>query len=77
MRFEAYNYMNEFGAINTRHDFKVQVERMLSIIVVEEASNNKKIKSVFIEECAATISKQLSSGKNSQKACFRCCYCQY
>jgi len=68
LRGEAYEKLNAAGAIKPQHDFKAQVEKMLDMIAVEEASVTEKTKMALMAEATAYVSEQFSSTKALKKA---------
>lgn len=68
LREEAYRNLNAAGAVKPQHDFKVQVEKMLSMVAAEEASNAEKAKSALMEAATADVTAQFSSEKALKKA---------
>jgi len=68
LREEAYRNLNAAGAVKPQHDFKVQVEKMLSMVAAEEASNTEKAKMVLMEAATADVTSQFSSEKALKKA---------
>ena len=68
LREEAYRNLNAAGAVKPQHDFKVQVEKMLSMVAAEEASNTEKAKSALMEAATADVTSQFSSEKALKKA---------
>jgi hypothetical protein len=68
LREETYIKLSAAGAIKPKHDLKVQVERVLSMIAVEEASNTEKLKVSLMQETTASVSEQFRSSKQQKKA---------
>lgn len=68
MREEAYANLNAAGAVKPMHDFKTQVERVLNMIVQEEASVAEKRKVALMEEATASVTEEFSSSKAMKKA---------
>lgn len=68
LREETYVKLSAAGAIKPKHDLKAQVERMLSMIAVEEASNTEKLKVSLMQEATAAVSEQFRTSKQQKKA---------
>lgn len=68
VRSATYEKLNAAGAVKPQHDFKVQVERMLSMIAAEEASVTEKTKVALMAEATATVTGKFSSDKALKKA---------
>jgi len=68
MRGEAYERLNAAGAIKPQHELKAQVEKMLDMIVAEEASVTEKTKLALMAEATASVTEQFSSTKALKKA---------
>lgn len=68
MRSAAYEKLNAAGAIKPQHDFKAQVERMLTMIAAEEASVTEKTKMALMAEATADVTEKFSSDKALKKA---------
>lgn len=68
IREEAYSNLNAAGAIKPKHDFKVQVERMLNMIAQEEANVTEKTKMSIMAEATATVTEKFSTDKALKKA---------
>jgi len=68
MRVGAYANLNAAGAIKPKHDFKVQVEKALTMIAAEEASVAEKAKVALMEEATAGVTSLFSSDKALKKA---------
>jgi 6-pyruvoyl-tetrahydropterin synthase len=68
LRAETYEKLNAAGAIKPKHDFKAQVERMLTMIAAEEASVTEKTKMALMAEATATVTEKFSSDKELKKA---------
>eukprot|EP00568_Trieres_chinensis_P009610 CAMPEP_0183303762 /NCGR_PEP_ID=MMETSP0160_2-20130417/9080_1 /TAXON_ID=2839 ORGANISM="Odontella Sinensis, Strain Grunow 1884" /NCGR_SAMPLE_ID=MMETSP0160_2 /ASSEMBLY_ACC=CAM_ASM_000250 /LENGTH=303 /DNA_ID=CAMNT_0025466715 /DNA_START=89 /DNA_END=1000 /DNA_ORIENTATION=- len=68
MREEAYVNLNAAGAIKPQHDFKAQVERMLNMIAVEEASYTEKKKVALMTEATEDVTAQFTNDKALKKA---------
>lgn len=68
IRVETYKKLNAAGAIKPQHDLKAQVERMLNMIAVEEASQTEKMKTALMAEATATVTEQFSNDKALKKA---------
>jgi len=68
LREGAYNNLNTAGAIKPQHDFKIQVERVLSMIAQEEASVTEKTKTALMEEATANVTDQFTTSKALKKS---------
>lgn len=68
LRGKAYDDLNAAGAIKPQHEFKSQVERMLDMIAVEEASVTEKTKGKLMAEATANVTEQFNSTKALKKA---------
>jgi len=68
LRAESYEKLSAAGAIKPKHDLKIQVERILSMIAVEEASNTEKLKTSLMQEATAAVSEQFATSKQQKKA---------
>lgn len=68
MRETAYANLNAAGAIKPKHDFKVQVEKVLNIIQAEEFSVAEKAKTGLMEEATASVTDLFSTDKALKKA---------
>lgn len=68
LREETYVKLSAAGAIKPKHDLKVQVERVLSLIAVEEASNTEKLKVSLMQEATAAVSEQFRTSKQQKKS---------
>lgn len=68
IRDESYASLNAAGAIKPKHDFKVQVERMLSMIAQEESNVTEKTKIAIMEEATAAVTEKFTSSKELKKA---------
>jgi len=68
LRMEAYDKLNAAGKIKPQHEFKAQVEKMLDMIVAEEASVAEKTKMALMAEATAAVTEKFSSTKALKKA---------
>jgi len=68
MRVEGYDSLNAAGAVKPLHDFKGQMERVLNMVVQEEASSKEKTKVALMDEATVTVKQQFSSSKALKKA---------
>jgi len=68
LREETYVKLSAAGAIKPKHDLKVQVERILSMIAHEETSNMEKAKIALMQEATASVSEQFAVSKQLKKA---------
>jgi len=68
VRAETYEKLNAAGAIKPKHDFKLQVERMLNMIAAEEASVTDKAKTSLMAEATASVTDKFTSDKALKKA---------
>jgi len=67
IRAETYGKLNAAGAVKPQHDFKAQVERVLSLIAVEEAAVAEKAKARLMEEATASVTAKIISHKGLKK----------
>jgi len=68
VRAATYEKLNAAGAVKPKHDFKLQVERMLSMIAAEEASVTEKMKVALMAEATASVTEKFTSDKALKKA---------
>lgn len=68
MREEAYVKLNAAGKIKPQHDFKSQIERMISMIKVEEQNVAEKAKAALMEEATASVTAEFEESKQLKKA---------
>lgn len=68
IRAAAYEKLNAAGAVKPQHDFKAQVERMLTMIAAEEASVTEKTKMALMAEATASVTEKFASDKALKKA---------
>jgi len=68
MRAEGYESLNAAGTVKPLHDFKTQMERVLNMIVQEEASSKEKTKTALMEEATTAVRTQFTSSKALKKA---------
>jgi len=68
MREDSYVKLNAAGKIKPLHDLKGQMERVLNMIVQEEASMAEKTKQALMEEATSEVTKKFSSSKALKKA---------
>lgn len=68
VRESSYVSLNAAGAIKPKHDFKVQVERMLNMIAQEESTVSEKTKNAIMTEATATVTEKFSTSKALKKS---------
>jgi len=68
IRDKGYQSLNSAGAVKPLHDFKTQMERILNMIVQEEANVKEKTKTALMEEATASVTQQFTSSKALKKA---------
>jgi hypothetical protein len=68
VREASYVNLNAAGAIKPQHDFKFQVERMITMIAQEEANVTEKTKIAIMEEATASVTEQFTTSKDLKKA---------
>jgi len=68
MRAEGYESLNAAGTVKPLHDFKTQMERVLNMIVQEEASSKEKTKTALMEEATTAVRTQFTSSKALKKS---------
>jgi 6-pyruvoyl-tetrahydropterin synthase len=68
IRSDSYSKLNAAGVIKPKHDFKVQVERILNLIAQEEANVTEKTKIAIMEEATATVTEAFATDKKLKKA---------
>lgn len=67
IREESYEKLNEAGKIKPLHDFKGQMEKMLSMIAQEESSVSEKLKAELLQNATLEVHKQFASSKQLKK----------
>lgn len=68
MRATAYEKLNAAGAVKPKHDFKLQIERMLAMIAAEEASYTEKTKMTLMSEATASVTDKFTADKALKKS---------
>eukprot|EP00541_Cyclophora_tenuis_P003717 CAMPEP_0116567104 /NCGR_PEP_ID=MMETSP0397-20121206/14815_1 /TAXON_ID=216820 /ORGANISM="Cyclophora tenuis, Strain ECT3854" /LENGTH=266 /DNA_ID=CAMNT_0004094045 /DNA_START=89 /DNA_END=889 /DNA_ORIENTATION=+ len=68
MREETYIKLNAAGKIKPQHDFKAQIERMITMIKAEEQNVAEKAKIALMEEATASVTAQFEESKGLKKA---------
>lgn len=68
IRKETYEKLNAAGAVKPHHDFKAQVEKMINMIAVEEASVTEKAKVGLMAEATDAVTAKFTSEKAMKKA---------
>lgn len=69
LKVATYEKLNAAGKIKPQHDFKAQIEKLLSMIKFEEANVVEKQKAALMEEATAAVTNKLLTTKTLQKAC--------
>jgi len=67
IREDSYVKLNEAGKIKPLHDFKGQMEKMLSMIAQEESSVSEKLKAELLQNATLEVHKQFASSKQLKK----------
>jgi hypothetical protein len=67
LKEETYVKLNAAGKIKPQHEFKAQIERVLSMMVAEEAAVTEKSKVALMEEATMAVTKELMTNKKLQK----------
>jgi Mitochondrial ATP synthase B chain precursor (ATP-synt_B) len=67
LKEETYVKLNAAGKIKPQHEFKAQIERVLSMMVAEEAAVTEKSKVALMEEATKAVTKELMTNKKLQK----------
>jgi len=67
IREEAYANLNAAGAVKPKHDFKAQVEKVLSMINQEEASVAEKAKLALMAEATASVTDIFAGDEKLKK----------
>jgi len=68
VRADTYAKLNEAGKIKPLHDFKGQMEKMLSMIAQEEASVSEKLKVELLKNATLDVHEQFASNKQLKKS---------
>lgn len=68
LRAVAYEKLNAAGAVKPKHDFKAQVERILSMVAAEETSYTEKTKMAMMSEATASVTDKFTADKALKKA---------
>jgi hypothetical protein len=68
MREKTYANLNAAGNIKPQHDFKAQVEKIISMIAQEESNVAEKAKTALMEEATVAVTGQFESSKELKKA---------
>ena len=67
LKVETVEKLNAVGQIKPLHDFKGQVERLLTLIATEEANVKEKQKIAMMEEATTAVTQELLTNKALQK----------
>jgi len=68
IREETYVKLNDAGKVKPLHDFKGQMEKMLSMIAQEETSVSEKMKTELLKNATADVHQQFASNKQLKKS---------
>ena len=68
LREATYANLNAAGKIKPHHDFKTQIERMITMIAQEEQNVTDKAKSALMEEATLAVTAQFAESKDLKKA---------
>jgi Mitochondrial ATP synthase B chain precursor (ATP-synt_B) len=69
LKVATYEKLNAAGQIKPQHDFKAQIEKLLTMIKFEEATRVEKQKVDLMTEATQAVTTKLLSTKTLQKAC--------
>ena len=67
LKAETFEKLNAVGQVKPLHDFKAQVERVLTMIATEEANVKEKQKIAMMEEATTAVTQELLTNKALQK----------
>merc|ERR1712157_317635 len=67
IRGETYEKLNAAGKVKPLHDFKSQMEKVLNMICVEEASVQEKAKVALLNEATESVTNDFSTNKQLKK----------
>lgn len=67
IRKQAYANLSSAGAIKPKHDLKGQIERVLNIIVAEDARVTEYTKVALMDEAIAAVTAKFSNSKHLKK----------
>lgn len=68
IREETYTKLNEAGKVKPLHDFKGQMEKMLTMIAAEESSVSEKKKTELLQNATLDVHQQFASSKQLKKS---------
>jgi len=68
IREQAYANLSAAGAIKPKHDLRYQIERVLNMIVSEEASSTEKTKLALMDEAISAVMAKFSKSKQLKKS---------
>lgn len=68
LKVETYEKLNEAGKVKPQHEFKAQVERLLTMMAAEEAAVTEKSKTALMAEATKVVTQELLTNKALQKA---------
>jgi len=66
LKEETYEKLNAAGKIKPQHEFKAQMERMLTMIATEEANVKEKQKISMMQEATVAVTEELLNNKELQ-----------
>lgn len=69
LKVETYEKLNAVGKIKPLHEFKAQVEKILTLVEHEEKNMIEKQKVSLMEEATLAVTNQLLTNKKLQKQC--------
>jgi Mitochondrial ATP synthase B chain precursor (ATP-synt_B) len=69
LKEETYVKLNAAGKIKPLHEFKSQMERVLTMVATEEAAVTEKTKVALMEEATFAVTNELLTNKDLQKVC--------
>jgi hypothetical protein len=67
IREETYENLNAAGKVKPLHDFKAQMEKVLNMICVEEASVQEKAKVALLNEATESVTNDFNTNKQLKK----------
>merc|ERR1712232_494624 len=68
IREQAYANLSAAGAIKPKHDLRYQIERVLNMIISEEAISTEKTKLVLMDEAISAVEAKFSKSKQLKKS---------
>lgn len=68
IRAKAYADLNAAGMIQPQHDLKVQMEKVVALIAIEETRVAEGAKALLMESATASVKSQFNTSKDLKKA---------